>query len=527
MFVGDPAYDDVDRLDAIGLLDSVIVGQRPYSRREFARVARIARRRFELLGEPTQPSQGSEVSARMALGVLGRLEARFGPDDVVSGIEANRVSLVDGLGIEILSTDASRRGFPPPHTKPVETTIDPLVPRRLGQPVAPGQMLSFEISQRIEPFSWLAFQARERAEHLWPSDTSLGHERAELLLAMARARFRNVALSVGREQFAWAQGDGDGLFLASDAPALDQISIASDAPFVLPNVLRQLGPTRATLILADLGPSVVRPHSKLLAYKLSAQPRPWLELGGTFMNHFGGEGGVASARWNQLIDFLPFIDIFRSHNYTDSTRTVDVDSDKLLGLDGRVRIQRLAGMTIAGELLIDDFDVHALPRLLTGYGSSTVRVLFPTVLRPDVAVRIGAKHLGTITYTHPRLSNGITTRGRLLGDELGPDAKEFSAEIRWFPRWADALTLEGREQIYSNATYAGGYTDSAHVQTNYFKVSHTDDERRHIVSVGVRTRQDARVSVIVRGGLQIVENSNFTGQRRADYLVDVAFRLNR
>ena len=60
------------------------------------------------------------------------------------------------------------------------------------------------------------------------------------------------------------------------------------------------------------------------------------------MNHYGGEGGRPSSFGNRLIDFLPFIDIFRRHNYTDSTRTLDVDSDKVLGLDGRLQIGGLA-----------------------------------------------------------------------------------------------------------------------------------------------------------------------------------------
>jgi len=41
----DPVYRDVDRLAQLGLLDGVILGQRPYSRRELARIAARARRR--------------------------------------------------------------------------------------------------------------------------------------------------------------------------------------------------------------------------------------------------------------------------------------------------------------------------------------------------------------------------------------------------------------------------------------------------------------------------------------------------
>lgn len=40
----DFVYADIDRLSELGVLDSVIIGQRPCSRREIARIARVALR---------------------------------------------------------------------------------------------------------------------------------------------------------------------------------------------------------------------------------------------------------------------------------------------------------------------------------------------------------------------------------------------------------------------------------------------------------------------------------------------------
>jgi len=99
------------------------------------------------------------------------------------------------------------------------------------------------------------------------------------------------------------------LLLASDAPALDQISLSSDYPFLLPGFLRVLGVTEATILLADLGPSQVRSHSKLLAYKVSVSPNRRAEIGATFMNHYGGEGGRPASIGNRLVDFLPFSEV--------------------------------------------------------------------------------------------------------------------------------------------------------------------------------------------------------------------------
>jgi len=524
---GDLAYRDVDRLVELGLVDSVIVGQRPYSRREFGRIVRMARDRLDRdAGNVSFTDRESQLLS-VGSNALQRLEERFA-DEARDRLDAGPViSLVDGAALEFSSTNADRRGFPAPHTAPIEAQIDPLAEPRLAQPAVRGNSTFLELSQRIEPTSWLSFYSRERVEYRAPLDTTIGRVRGELLIAAARLRYRNAALSIGRQPFAWAQAEGDGLFFASDAPAIDQVSLETDAPVIMAGPLRALGPMRGTIVLSDLGPSVTRTNSKLLAYKVSALPAPWFEVGGTFMNHFGGAGGRQSSRIDQLVDFLPFVDVFRRHNYTDSTRTLDVDSDKLLGFDSRVHFARLGGMTLAGELLIDDFDIHSVQRMLTGYGSQTVHLIFPAVGTPDVTARLGAKHMGTITYSHFALPAGIASRGRLLGDELGPDAKEVSGDIAWSPDGLFRVGLEAHEQWYSNATYGFAYTDSGHVQTAYYKVSSTPDERRHLVIGTLEMRRDADFSILLRAGGQVVENYAFLGYQRTDYVASVALRLRQ
>jgi hypothetical protein len=517
--LGDHVYGELDRLSELGLLDSVIVGQRPYSRRELARIARVAQNRLA-----SRDSSQRDVVAR---GLVERLSQRFERSTGDSADASPLFGLVDGASVAITSTDAVRRGFPLGDASQLEATIDPLAFRRLGLPAVQGQTLAVEVAQRVEPTEWLALQARERLEVRAPRDASLPHQSAELLLASARARWRNLAVTAGRAQFAWAQGEGDGLFLASDAPALDQISIAGDRPFILPGFLSRLGPTQATLMYAELGASVVRSQSKLLAYKVSVNPTASLELGGTFFNHFGGEGGAPSSFGNRLIDFLPFIDIFRKHNYYDSTKTRDVDSDKVLGVDGRWRVPHLGGVLLTGELLIDDFDVHRIPYLLTGYGSSMLGIVVPAIGSPDWSVKLSAKHMGIITYTHFVLTNGITTRGRLLGDELGPDAKAFGAEVRWQPDPSLRVAMEGRAALYSQALYGSTYTDVDSVHFVVYKISSGPNELRDRVRGTVELQRSRDVTFVLRAGAERTRNPFFAGTGGVHYALDVSARLDR
>ncbi len=524
----DLAYADVNRLSELGVLDSMISGQRPYSRREFGRIIRAARRKLDRADLSARGALLSDAALSQANGILERLSSRFGEEADEHQSDGPVVSLLQGVSLTFTSTDALPRPFLTSTAAALEATLDPLAHIRLGRPAVRGNTTALELTHRFEPTGWLAFRARERLEYRAPSDTGyITKTQGELLLASMRIRVRNVALDIGREEFAWSQAAGDGLFLSSEAPALDQVSLASDHPFVLPGLLGRIGPMQATVILAQLGPSRVRSYSQLLTYKVSAQPHSNVELGATFMNHFGGEGGRPSSFGDRLIDFLPFIDIFRRHNYTDTTRVLDVDSDKLLGVDGRLRIPRLAGMLVTGEVLIDDFDVHRFLDLFGGYGSSTVGITFPVIGTPEWSARLTAKHMGILTYTHGTLASGITTRGRLLGEILGPDAKEFGAEVRWMPAPSMKVTVGGYSAQHSKADYEAYYADSAQTRYVVRKTAFYGNELRDRMIGSLELQNEDGIALVIRGGAERIRFANFTADRRRSYQVDVALRLRQ
>ena len=517
----DEVYQDFDRLSELGYLDSTIVAQRPYSRREIGRILRAARERSTQLGEGSQSLRVTDLELTIGDGILRRLETRFSRE-IEDDPSTDALLALDDARVALHYTDAPRRGFVGTFGSTLDATMGALLPRRLGTVYVPGTTFGLEVGQRLEATSWLAFSARERAEYAWAKDTALRQGTGEILLATMRARYRNVALEIGRSQLAWAQSADEGLFIAADAPALDLVSLSADEPFILPGVLRWLGPTKATLFVADLGPSDVRSHSNLLGYKVSILPTARTEFGATFLNHFGGEGGRPSGFGDRLIDFLPFVDIFRKHDYTDSS---DVDSDKLLGVDGRLRLGGSSGVVLTAEVLIDDFDVHRIPKLFTGYGSQALGITLPRLFSPLLSLKLTAKHMGILTYTHGVLTNGITTRGQLLGDELGPDAKAFGARLTWQPSAEVRFSLDGRSAIHSNAQYVAFYADPE--MTNYVvqKTSRTADELRDRIGAHLLVQLESGPAFALRLVTQRTRNFEFQGFRRTDSAGELSVRV--
>src|SRR5438128_1356958 len=72
----DPVYADIDRLSDLGVLRDVVLGQRPYSRSEIARIGRLARERLNF-GSTSMMKRLSEDELAQAEEVLQHLDARF------------------------------------------------------------------------------------------------------------------------------------------------------------------------------------------------------------------------------------------------------------------------------------------------------------------------------------------------------------------------------------------------------------------------------------------------------------------
>src|SRR5690242_16195001 len=107
----DLVYSDLDRLNELGLLDSVIVAQRPYSRRDIGRILRATRERSDRLGEGAQGHRYTDLELSIGDGILRRLETRFAREiDTVSNAYPV-IAPFDDVLLDLAYTDAERRGW--------------------------------------------------------------------------------------------------------------------------------------------------------------------------------------------------------------------------------------------------------------------------------------------------------------------------------------------------------------------------------------------------------------------------------
>src|SRR4029079_12783869 len=100
------SLDVSQRLNELGLLDSLIVAQRPYSRRDIGRILRATRERSNRLGEISTNRRYTDLELSSGDGTLRRLETRFSReiDTVASAVPV--VAPFDDVLLDVAYTDA-------------------------------------------------------------------------------------------------------------------------------------------------------------------------------------------------------------------------------------------------------------------------------------------------------------------------------------------------------------------------------------------------------------------------------------
>lgn len=408
----DAVYHDVDRLRTAGLLPAVLMGQRPFSISELSRLAALADSTLQ-----ADSARASRLS--WAPDAISRL-ARAGSGSRLTG-EASRL-LGGGSGqLLVLQSSSPVRQIPFLGLGRSDALISTAAEHRAGLLMEEGVLAVAELGLWMGGGP-LAVSASTR-ERLGADDPFGKRDVFELQTLSARLVLGNAALTIGRDQLHWAQAATGGLVLSANPRPVDQVILSMERPARMPWFLGALGPTRATLFVADMGGSQRFPNTKLSGYKITILPHDRLEIGASVLIQWGGDGAPALSFGETIRDHVPFLD-------AKGGGAIQV-SNKLASLDGRLRLHDRTGLTVYGELAADDLDKGR--KLLGMYedGAQLLGLRLPSFGadgRWDLQVE--ARRTGLRFYNHHQFQSGLTVDGAIIGDPLGPNALAGGFQLR-------------------------------------------------------------------------------------------------
>jgi hypothetical protein len=491
-----PIYEDIDRLAAARLIDTIVIGTRPYTEREIVRLLSEAKRNLD------RRAGGTEWAARAIAAGLRRYDR-----STRGGIEMVSANLTF-LG-------SPYRAIPADDNGSVDATINPLAAYQAGRPLVNGTTSTIETTADVSLGRYVAVSLQPRMAfgmpRSTPSDATLGVQSGSVVGA-----FGNLVVDVGRSYLQFSQSYPSGLLLSGNSPPLDMIRISTERPAALPWLFRLLGPMYGTLFVADLGTShQTHPHAKLAGYHVSMLPHPNLELGAEVIDETGGNGSPAGTFTDRVVDLFPIFDLpllemlYRGYGNLRF-------SNKLAGMDARLRVPSLAGMEMYAEVAVDDADIRRLRSTLLEDGGIIGGVAWTCLTECGRWVtRLEYHQTGIRYYTHTDFSSGVQQQGDLLGDPLGPRGlggyASFDAEVGRFGR----LKTTAAHEVRSGNLYRSAASDSTLADFHFEQIVHRPGEHRTRVGTEWRTgRVDSRWSATIGVGIEMVTNADFVADRR-------------
>lgn len=253
--------------------------------------------------------------------------------------------------------------------------------------------------------------------------------------AFVSGRAGALVVSVGRGREAWLGAGEESLSLSAHGAPLDRIvaSIATkrfEARAIVASLDAVVLDTTRDALPAGTPPQ--RFYRTLVGHALTWKPRPGLEL--TL-----GETALLSRGSRTLdLDFANPVMIYIV-TQNDAGRS-EANRDNLTAF-GALNM-RVGGLSLGGELLVDDIQIDAADRKVTpdqlGW-RATASAPLPLV-RP-ASVQLEYRRVDSYTYLRDRYNAVYQQLGRPLGSELGPDADLLRGQAELWP--SSALRLSG------------------------------------------------------------------------------------
>ncbi len=417
------AYDAIERLTVLGIIDQAFLMSKPYSRKEAAKLVAGAIERIR------EGKIGEDGRTAIAEPLLNRLMVEFRPELISLGTLKKRAGESSGLFRYGARVQSEVDGFFVGEGQTVRFREN-----RGGEYYANGVQNQTDVRGWFEIGDWAALTVQPKfisnlnsLSHgpTVGSQTSLNDQYVYLREASLKLTFWNVALEAGRGTQWWGPGYHGSLLMTDHAFPLDMIKLGSDEAFRLPWGLEGLGAFKINSFLAQFEGDRDFKHAKIFGLRVSYLPASWLEIGATRLTQFGGEGR------NQSFP-RAVADCYK--NPPNQGGNLDCNEQSMV--DVRAKIPHVpylipfpAGMQIYGELGSEDkWSQYPIPSRAAYLVGLYVPQLFPKDtmdLRVEFAdtdyTRRKTGLIGT-WYNNGTYTSGMRQYGFPLGHHMGTDA---------------------------------------------------------------------------------------------------------
>jgi len=418
------AYEAIERLVALGIIDRAMVVPKPYSRKQ---AAKYVARAIERIRADQAPADGQQAVAEP---LLERLMRFLQPELIKLGAIPGQLRVTSDE--QRVKTQEARDAIRFGGRLQVEADAFSvghgsvrLRENQMGQYYANGEQVQADFRGWLELTDAFAlsidpkFISNQRALGIGATANSHNIYMQEL---NAKLTGVNVTFQVGRSSLWWGPGYHGTLLMSDHHFPLDMIQLGSEEPFRLPWVFGSLGEWKINTFLTQLERDRDFPRAQVFGLRISYLPADWLELGFARLTQYGGRGHDGKDQY--------FPAILVNNYFNDTNKGGPFESNEQAMADFRVRVPSVpylipfpAGMQVYGEYGLEDppvgiglvFGVY-IPQV---FKSSTTDF---RIEYADTDIRRRLQGDSAQWYNNGIWTSGMRYRGFPLGHWMGTDA---------------------------------------------------------------------------------------------------------
>jgi capsule assembly protein Wzi/PAP2 superfamily protein len=430
-------YDAFERLAALRYARSAILGLKPWTRMECARLAEEAAEALEIADAPSEE----------AAGLVLRVQQEFAYELALLSGGHNLTAHVDSLYIRTLSIS----GPPLADSYHFGQTVAydfgrPFERGGSGQAggsfdATAGPLLIYVRAeyQHAPPAPAFSDGVRDVIAHAdgvplaeVPSGAIPTTNDVQLLDSYVGVDIHNWQLLAGRQSLSWAPGPDSMMWSDNIAPPV-MVRLVNPEPFFLPGILRRLGPVRMDQFFGRLDGHPYIPNPFVFGQKINLRLFPFLELGFGRRSMIGGTGGNPLNAVNFVRSFFGLV----------NPRLHSVPGDNESEMDWTFYVPKVRNyIVLYGDAYAEDdvLPIENPPRNPWHPGIYLTRI--PRIPALDLHLEgvstesssalIGGGNAGRYTYFNAQYPDGNTENGRLIGNVVGREGRAVQARLRYW-----------------------------------------------------------------------------------------------
>jgi hypothetical protein len=462
-------YPALERLSALGYVNTAYIGLRPWTRLECARLVDEA-------GEKIPPDgyeSGAAQNIYQALSAEFLLESERRGGAANQGVELESIytrmtgisgsPLTDGYHFgQTIINDYGR-----PYGEGFNNVTGTSANAEAG-PLSFYVRSEYQHAPAISAYLLATQNAIANADATTPFPYARGTvDRLHVIDASVALTVNNVQLSFGKQSLWLGPARSGSLLLSNNADSVTMMKIESVSPFQIPLISKVLGPVRAEYFLGQLGgtlfeingntllgPGNINPQPVLSGYKANFKPTPNFEFGMGITAQFRGPG--LPFTWDN------FLRAFYVHNQTGPTANNANPGKRISSADFTYRIPHVRKwLTIyADTLVVDEISPIGSSRATVNPGFYMPQL--PKLPRMEFRAEGFNEPLtsqfapGFVYYSDRRYRSGYTNEGNLMGSWIGRAAHGGQGWLTYSFSPRTKLEAGYRRQEVSTAFIGGG-----------------------------------------------------------------------